>query len=539
MSGDASRAAIGEGPEMRTRGRNFDVVVVGSGFGGGIAACRLAEAGHRVCLLERGRRFGRDDFIDDPLEAPGMLWHEKVNPRGLFDVRLMRDVSVITAAGVGGGSLVYANVQLRAPPDIFDQGWPAALNRDELNPWYTRTEDALQPRTTPADPALPKVRAFAAAGQRAGRQAELLPLAVHFGEARNHPFSDVAQEACQNLGRCDLGCPIHAKNTVDITYVARAEAHGAEVRPLHLVTGLEAPPRPGERWRVAYSDLESSASGTVEAPTVILAGGTLGSSRLLLKNRRRLPELSPALGMRFSGNGDALALAFDPAAPDVQGARNDYGPVMTSKLDYTADRRLIVADGGLPANFDVLLDVARGVNVIRGWRRWLLRLRAALLHVGWSDQTLRPRHMRLRERHSDTDALVCLMIGRDAADGRMRLTRFFGRFDIRWSKAASAQLFADLERTAAEVAAAADATLFYALEGGPLSKFMTVHPLGGCPMADDAERGVVDDCGRVYGYPGLYVLDGSIVPTALGVNPSKTIAALAERGVARLREELG
>ncbi|MGB7686272.1 MAG: GMC family oxidoreductase, partial [Solirubrobacterales bacterium] len=221
----------------------------------------------------------------------------------------------------------------------------------------------------------------------------------------------------------------------------------------------------------------------------------------------------------------------------VQGARNDYGPVMTSKLDYMDERGLIVADGGLPANFGVLLDVARGVNVIRGWRRVLLRLRSALVRLGWSDQSVPPRDLRLRPK-SNTDSLIFLMIGRDAADGQMRLTPLFRRFDIRWSKDASARLFEDLERTAKEIAEASGATPFYALEGGPLSKFATVHPLGGCPMADDPARGVVDDAGRVHGYRGLYVLDGSIVPTALGVNPSKTIAALAERGVARMVKDL-
>jgi cholesterol oxidase len=126
------------------------------------------------------------------------------------------------------------------------------------------------------------------------------------------------------------------------------------------------------------------------------------------------------------------------------------------------------------------------------------------------------------------------MFGRDAADGQMRLTPLLRRFDIRWSKAGSAQLFADLRRTAEELAAAAQATPFYALDGGPLGKFMTVHPLGGCPMGDDPATSVVDDAGRVRGHPGLVVLDGSIVPTALGVNPSKTIAALAERGIDRI-----
>ena len=517
---------------------SYDVVVVGSGFGGGIAACRLAEAGKSVCVLERGRRFGREDFIDSPDRAPSLIFHDKVNPDGLFDMRMMRDLTVITAAGVGGGSLVYANVQLRAPAEVFQRGWPAGIDRAALDPWYDRTEEALEPRTTPADPELPKVRAFAAAGRHAGKSADLLPLAVHFGEARKHPFSGVPQEGCQNLGLCDLGCPVHAKNTVDITYVARAESHGAEVHPHHLVEELTPPDRAGGPWRVGFRDLGSGERGSVGAATVVLAAGTLGSTRLLLQNRRRLPALSPALGSRFSGNGDALGMAFEPEAPDVRGARNDYGPVMTSKLDYTTERRLIVADGGLPANFDALLDVARGVNVIRGWRRWLLRLRKALTRIWLTDQPLRPRHVHIAERRPDTDALVFLMIGQDAADGQMRLTPLFRQLDIRWSKAGSAQLFADLERSAKELAKAAGAKPFYALEGGPLSTFATVHPLGGCPMADDPAEGVVDGFGAVHGCEGLYVLDGSIVPVALGVNPSKTIAALAERGADRLAQAL-
>jgi cholesterol oxidase len=510
--------------------RSYDVVVVGSGFGGGIAACRLAEAGKKVCVLERGRRFAPSDFIDDPDDAPKLLWHETFNPGGLFDVRLMRDVTVITAAGVGGGSLVYANVQLRAPAEVFeDDAWPDAIDRDELDPWYDLTENALQPVPTPADPPIPKALTFAAAGRRAGREANPLPIAVYFGEEpREHPFSGVHQKPCENLGRCDIGCPVNARNTVDITYVARAEQHGAEVYPLHLAETIEPPERDGGNWRVGYSNLGEGDDGAVEAPTLVLAAGTVGSPRLLLRNRKRLPRLSPALGTRFSGNGDALGLAFDPQAADVRGARNDFGPVMTTKLDYP-ERRAIVANGGLPPGFEAVLEIARGENVIQGWRRWLRRL---LVHVGVSDRSVHPRELKLhRSREPDRDSLIFLMMGRDAADGRMRLTPIFKRFDIRWDRADSAKLFDDLGTTARELADAAEATPFYALEGGPFDTYATVHPLGGCPMADDPAQGVVDDIGRVHGYRGLHVLDGSIVPTALGVNPSKTIAALAERGV--------
>jgi cholesterol oxidase len=515
----------------------YDAVVVGSGFGGGIAACRLAEAGHRVCVLERGRRFGAGDYPDRPSQAPFAFWHPVLNPGGMFDLRLMKDLSVLTAAGVGGGSLVYANVQLRAPAEVFDDPhWPAAIDRVALDPYYDRTEEALQPRPTPTEPDLPKVRSFAAMGQRAGHEAERLPLAVHFGESRVHPFSGAHQQGCDNLGRCDIGCPLMAKNTVDITYVARAEAHGAEVYPLHEATGIDPPQQPGGNWRVWFRDLQYRIDGEVEAPVLVLAAGTVGSTRLLLKSRRRLGRLSAALGTRFSGNGDALGLAVDPRAADVAGARTDYGPSMTSRLVYS-DRGFMVADGGLPASFGGLLEIARGLNALTGWGRVVLHVKNAAARLGITDRSVTHRNVRLKDHAPISDTLVFLMIGRDAANGRFRLTPLFRTLDIRWSKSDSAELFDGMRQAAGELAEAAEAGSFFALDAGPLGKFITVHPLGGCPMADDPDDGVVDDAGKVHGHEGLYVLDGSIVPTALGVNPSKTIAAVAERGAERLVAE--
>jgi cholesterol oxidase len=517
----------------------YDVVVVGSGFGGGVAACRMAEQGLRVCVLERGRRFGPGDFPDRPEQAPLIFWHPLLNPGGMLDLRLMKDLAVITAAGVGGGSLVYANVQLRAPATVFDESpWPAAITADELSPYYDRTEEALLPQETPATPELPKIRAFDEMATRAGRTPTRLPLAVHFGESRRHPFSDVFQQGCQNLGRCDLGCPVLAKNTVDITYLARAEAHGAEVFPLHEVRSVDPPDRAGGRWRVGFRDLQYRISGSVEAPLLVLAAGTIGSSRLLLKNRHRLPQLSDALGSRFSGNGDALALAIDPKAPGVTNARTEYGPSMTSRIAYD-EMGFMVADGGMPGNFGGLLEIVRGVNALTGWGRVVLHTKNVATKLGLTDRHVTHRNVNLKRNEPIGDSLVFLMIGRDAADGQMRLTPLFHTFDIRWKKKASAKLFDDMEQTAGELAQAAGARSFFALDAGPLSKFITVHPLGGCPMSDDPAAGVVNDRGRVHGYDGLYVLDGSIVPTALGVNPSKTIAALAERGVEHLLVDRG
>ncbi len=515
----------------------YDAIVVGSGFGGGIAACRLAEAGLRVAVLERGRRFAAADFPATPAQAPAALWHPTLNPHGLFDLRLMRDLSVLTAAGVGGGSLVYANVQLRTPADVFDRGWPQAIDRDVLDPYYDRTEEALLPMQTP--PGLPKMNAFADAGQRVGKQAERLPLAVNFEGEREHPFSGVHQKPCENLGRCDSGCPIHAKNTIDITYVARAERLGAQVYPLHEAQRLEPPTQVGGLWQVDFRDLERHKDGTVRAPVVVLAAGTLGTTRLLLKNRKRLPHLSIALGGHFSGNGDALGAAFDPRASDVGDPRTDFGPSMTSVLDYTAEHGFLLADGGLPSKFGGLLEIVRAVDRIHGWRTLLLRAKRLAAFLGFSDQHITHRHLRpLPPGRPIDDSLVFLMIGRDAADGQMRLTPLLKCFDIRWSRSGSETLFAAMKQVTYDLARGVGAEPFFALDTWPLSGYITVHPLGGCPMADDPTLGVVDDVGKVYGYEGLHVLDGSIVPTALGVNPSKTIAALAERGVERLIGEL-
>ena len=514
----------------------YDAVVVGSGFGGGITACRLAQAGWRVCVLERGRRFAAEDFISDPIEAPTLLWHHFLNPGGIYDLRLFSDVAVLTAAGVGGGSLVYANVQLRAHAETFAEGWPAGIDRASLDPYYERVESVLEPRPTPSDPPLAKIRAFNAMAAAAGETATPLPIAVHFGEDRINEFGGVPQRGCTNTARCDIGCPRHAKNTIDLTYLARAEREGAHVRPQSEVRRLDPPRSAGEPWRVSFRGLGDADDGTAEAPVLVLCAGTLGTTRLLLHNRRRLPLLSPALGSHFSGNGDALGAAFNPSGPGLRDADTEIGPVMTSRIDYWDRHRFMVADGALPSGFNVLVKVLRGEAALVGWRKHLLlRLKYLAVLLGFSDRLVTPRTVKLDlDDDPIKNSLVFLMLGQDAADGRMRLTPLLRQFDIQWSRRRSARLFDAMKRTTHQLGEAAGAEPFFALGTGPFGKDITVHPLGGCPMSDDPAHGVVDAFGRVHSYPGLLISDGSIVPTAIGVNPSETIAALAERNVEQL-----
>jgi cholesterol oxidase len=517
--------------------QRYDALVIGTGFGGGAAACRLAEAGWSIGVLERGPRFGRTDFPERLDQAPRLLWHHDANPRGLYDVRLFEDGAVLCAAGVGGGSLLYANVQLRAKPEVFRSHWPAGIDREALEPYYVRTEQALDPKLTP-NPRLDKVRAFAAAGRRAGRPAERTPLAVHFGEPRRHPLSGAPQEGCTNLGRCLTGCPRHAKNTVDITYIAQAENHGADVYPLHEVLELEPPARASAPWRVTYRDLQYRVTGRMEAGTVILSAGTLGSTRLLLANRRRLPHLSPALGTRFSANGNALGAIFDPTARGTRGAEVDVGPSITSAIDYWDDRAFLIEDLGLPPAYMPLLGALRGGRALGGPRRLLLRAKQEVTRVGLSDRSMTPATASVREHANGMrDALTFLFIGRDSSPGRIKLTRF-GALDIDLDPGDNRLLYDRMDGTLSEVAEAVGGKPVFSLHSGPLGRYLIAHPLGGCPMSDTREDGVVDGYGRVHGYErGLRVLDGSIVPTALGANPSKTIAALAERGVEQLIQE--
>jgi len=517
--------------------RRYDALVIGSGFGGGAAACRLAEADWDVGLLERGRRFGRTDFPERLVQAPHLLWHAKANPGGLYDMRLFEDGTVLCGAGVGGGSLLYANVQLRAKPEVFQANWPSGIDLEALEPYYLRTEEALDPQLVP-DPKLNKVRAFAAAGRKAGRPAERTPLAVHFGPERRHPLSGAPQEGCTNLGRCVIGCPTHSKNSVDITYVARAESLGADVYPLHEVREIEPPARKGGRWRVTYRDLQYRVTGRMEASTLIVSAGTLGSTRLLLQNGKRLPHLSDALGSRFSANGNALGAIFDPQARGTRGAAVDDGPSITSVMDHWDDRAFLMEDLGLPPAYMSLLEALRGATAITGWRRALLRAKQEVTRVGLSDRSATPATVSVRERGSTLeDALTFLFIGRDTSLGRMHLSRL-GNLDIDLDPDDDRPLYDRMDQTLEEIADAVDGRAVFSLENGPFGRFLIAHPLGGCPMADSRDDGVVDEFGRVHGYEdGLRVLDGSIIPTSLGANPSKTIAALAERGVEHLIKE--
>jgi cholesterol oxidase len=516
----------------------FDAIVVGSGFGGAVTSCRLAEAGARVLVLERGRRWGPESFP----RAPGDPWvFDPANPakhHGWLDFRAQRGVSVAMGAGVGGGSLIYANVQLDAPPACFDRGWPHAITHDELRPYYARVDQMLTPQLLPEAQLNERFRIVQAAAAATGHATRFrrLPLAVAFNDewrpGPDHPPVPPSrpwinahgreQGTCIHCGDCYLGCPVKARNTLDLNYLARAEALGAEVRPLHVVRAI----RPeGAGYRVVFDRIEAGRliPGSEVAPRVIVAAGSLGSTELLLRCRdeyRTLPKLSQALGHGWSTNGDFMTVAIQEAAVNPT-----HGPTITAAIDFLDGaidgQRFIVQDGGFPEFF-------RGVMEAKlKFDRHNLTFSLMVVSLAW----VLGRHGRI------SHMMPWIGQGVDAANGRWYLGRSMRppwrrRLKLDWNITPSRAMVDAMFGMHKRLAAATRGRPLTPILWTWLRQLITPHPLGGCRMADDASRGVVNHRGEVFGYPNLQVLDGSIIPTPIGLNPSKTIAAVAERAMA-------
>ena len=292
----------------------YDVVVIGSGYGGGVAASRLARAGQRVCVIEKGKEFPTGSF---PSRLPELRRELQLNGgklrsgsrTGLFDFRLGADIHVLVGCGLGGGSLINAGVALKPDARVFaDPVWPEELSADGLlELGFKRAAAMLRPSRYANAPELTKFRALASASAAFGVPPVAAPVVVSFEDIVNP--AGVAQPACTLCGDCCSGCNVGAKNTVAMTYLPDAKAHGAEIftelSVSHLAKGAGG-------WRVYFapSDAKDATPSVVEAKTVVLAAGTLGSTEILLRSRERGLGLSDRLGDGFSANGDIIAFAL-------------------------------------------------------------------------------------------------------------------------------------------------------------------------------------------------------------------------------------
>ena len=340
--------------------------------------------------------------------------------------------------------------------------------------------------------------------------------------------STLAPTACVYCGNCGIGCHVHAKNTLDLNYIPLAERHGAEVFPLHQAEKIE---RAQEGYRVTYRDLQTKENGAVVGRRVVVSAGALGSSELLLRCRniyRTLPRLSETLGHRFSGNGDFL-LAGTQAPRDADAVDPGVGPSITAGVDFSTEKLAIfVEDLGFPEPLLWYLEGAqppldRTLSVLKFLKTYVLRS-LGLVRGG----PLGGMAPELFQGGFTTRFLPYLGMGTDAADGQIRLRD--GELDIAWKVRGSRQMFRQMEEALKALSRGIGGEYRSSILWiWPFRKLLTAHPLGGCIMGDDPTTSVVKPTGEVWGYDGLYVVDGSIIPTAVGVNPSMTIGAMAER----------
>lgn len=521
----------------------FDAIVIGSGFGGSILACRLAKRGHRVLVLERGRRWTPENYPRKPSDPWVFDARHPEKRNGWLDLRFFKRMVVAQSAGVGGGSLAYSSVHLEAHPSLFESDWPTEVTYAELKPYYDTVATMLSLQTVPDDQLTDRLKLARDAATALGYSDRFAktPLAVSFAPewsyALDNPFDHrhsrsfvnahgQRQGTCVHLGNCDIGCDVGAKNGLDVTYLAAAEQRGCDIRPLHLVRGIE--PVDGG-YRVAFDRIERKGlvRGDAIGERAFLAAGSLGSTELLLRARdehKTLPQLSPALGRRWSPNANVLSMA---GYPDGDRVRQSVGPTITSSIDFmdgsdTGGERFVIEDDGFPS---LLLNVVR----------------AKVSSSGEDDgggEVGRELFDRLQEAVAAKDATRGLMLwlgaGVDAGDGELRLDRrwlppFRHDLELDWNPDASKGVVEAIQNVHRQMSEATGGKPGAGLGWQVFRSLLTLHPLGGCAMAATPETGVVDHLGRVFGYPNLYVVDGAIVPTPIGRNPSHTIAALAER----------
>jgi cholesterol oxidase len=536
---------------------NYDFAVVGSGYGGAILAARISSASltsqKTICLLEQGKEWPVGTFPDSLAKVSGAVRHPFINPLGLYEFLPFEDISVIQGSGLGGTSLINANVAIVPDDEVFHElSWPRTVTSDELMPYYERAANMLEARTHPRAAELLKVKALDRRAREIGRKAEALNIAVNFHLEGTNAYG-AQQTPCIDCGDCVTGCNVGAKNTLCMNYLPLAKNNGADIFTQTEVDWLEKLADGG--WRIhggRFTGLGLPENFTLEARCVILSAGSLGTTEILLRSRLHGLPLSPRVGSGFTGNADFFGISYNSDyQTNVLGFGNDPnhpwranapGPTIVGGVRYNTGislhERITVEDLSFPKAFVssvmIALGAMAGEDTDVGDKRDELARRLR-------NNPLAPYQAHNAMNHT----MLYLVMGFDDAKGTLSLKTDLlnpnGTLQIDWEDAGSQSVFSRMNEEIRHHARALGAHFI----SDPLWKFfnlrklVTAHPLGGCAMGEDYLQGAVDEFGRVFAadgrvHEGLVVADGSLIPSALGVNPFLTISALSERIADRL-----
>ena len=516
---------------------DFDYAIVGSGFGGSVSAMRLAEKGYRVVVLEMGRRWRMEDFPKSTWDVRKYLWRPWLGMYGILQMTLVKDAFFLHGAGVGGGSLVYANTMLVPPDEAFrDARWVGLDWKATLAPFYAEAKRMLGVVESPIVVETDRMLKEVADDMGRGDTFHRANVAVYFGEpGKTVPdpyFGGEGPErtGCTMCGGCMVGCRVGAKNTLDRNYLYFAEKRGATVEPESRVVDVRPLEGGGYELTVARSTGLRRSRRTVRVRGVVVAAGSYGTVDLLMRCRDRgsLSDLSPRLGTYLRTNSEAI-LGVRSRRPDV-----DYSKGIAITSGVYVDDKTHIEVVRYPAGSDALATLATvltdGGGRLPRWLRWLgtavrhpLAFIRSVVPFGWARKT----------------AILLVM---QPVDNHLSY-----RLRRRWYWPFSKKLDSDrgdgppvpvyipvANLVAKKLAAKMDGDPQSGLLEVLLGKASTAHVLGGCPIGLSPEDGVVDPKSRVFGYEDLLVVDGSIIPANLGVNPSLTITAMAEHAMSHV-----
>ena len=552
--------------------KHYEVVVIGSGYGGGIAASRMARAGCSVCLLERGREILVGDYPDTLTEATkNTQFHTPKahigSPLGLYDIHVNEQQSVVVGCGLGGTSLINANVSLEAQPEVFDDPcWPSGIreHRDTLlQKGYVHARDMLKPTPYPQSRDEPaKLKAHRISAEALANERELKfykpPINVTFETPEggvNHV--GVPQSACTDCGDCVSGCNYGAKNTTLMNYLPDAWNHGAEIFCQAEVQHIQ---KDGNGWIVHYQPVDvgrgkfGASPLFVKADIVVLAAGTLGSNEIMLRSKKHGLPVSDRVGHNFSGNGDILGFGYNCDVPvngigfgtRKPGEIPAVGPCITSVIDLRQgndwEKRMVIEEGSIPgalgSTLPLSLAVAAGAIGEDTDEGIIDKIR--------EEARIAESYLRGPYHGAVNATQTFLIMSHDDARGQAKLNDQ-DRMIIDWPDVGDQDNVTIGNENLRKATEALGGTFVKNPVWTPLlrNSLVTVHPLGGCVMAENGSEGVVNHKGQVFTgdseevYSGLYISDGSVIPRSLAVNPLLTISAISERCCHLIAEDNG